>query len=68
MKPLSETLTPENALIFRITHRENVGWILRNGLHCQSSTVSAPDFVGIGNSELIEKRRYRIVPIHPGDH
>lgn len=28
MLPFSQTLTPEKGLIFRITHRDNVPWIL----------------------------------------
>ncbi len=63
--PLSQTLTPERGLIFRITHRANVSWILRNGLHCPSTAVSDPDFVAIGNPELIVRRRSRAVPIPP---
>lgn len=66
MPSVSETLTPEKALIFRITHRQNLPWILANGLHCQSSEVRDPDFVSIGNPDLIEIRRRRIVGIPPG--
>src|SRR5216684_5169591 len=65
-KPFSLTLTPERALIFRITHRANVPWMLENGLHCQSAVVSDPNFVSIGNPELIDRRRSRTVPIPPG--
>lgn len=32
MLPFSQTLTPEKGLIFRITHRDNVPWILENGV------------------------------------
>ncbi len=64
--PFSETLKPEKALIFRITHRDNLPWILANGLHCQSSGVSDPSFVSIGNPELIDLRRRRVVDIAPG--
>jgi hypothetical protein len=49
-------LTPEKALIFRIVHRDNVPWILDNGLHCKNSKVLDPDFVEIGNPDLISKR------------
>jgi hypothetical protein len=59
-------LTPENALIFRITHIANVRWLLDHGLHCPSSDVRDPDFRRIGNLELIAKRAYRAVPIPPG--
>lgn len=65
-KPLTELLSPENGLIFRITHVANVPWILENGLHCHNSSVLDPDFVSIGNPELIEARSRRAVPIVPG--
>jgi len=64
-KPLTELLNAEKALIFRITHRANVPWILQNGIHCRCSTVVDPEFISIGNPELIEKRRNRTVPIAP---
>ena len=60
------TLSPDRALIFRITHIANVPWILANGLHCESSNVRDPDHVSIGNPDLIEKRRIRVVPMPPG--
>jgi hypothetical protein len=65
-KPLTEVLTAEKALIFRITHRNNIPWILRHGLHCRRSEVHDPDFEPIGNPELIERRSERQVPIPPG--
>lgn len=64
--PFSVSLTAEKALIFRITHIQNVPWILRNGLHCQSSGVIDANFVSIGNPELIEVRRRRVVANTPG--
>ena len=59
-------LKPENGLIFRITHIANVPWILDHGLHCRNSPGRDPNYVEIGNPELIEKRRYRAVPLPPG--
>ena len=59
-------LNPEKALIWRIVHRDNLPWILDNGLHCANSGVLAPHFVNIGNTELIDKRSHRLVPIEPG--
>jgi hypothetical protein len=58
-------LTPEKALIFRITHVSNVDWILANGLHCCNGALSDPNYTQIGNSELITKRAVRGVPIAP---
>lgn len=58
-------LTAEKALIFRITHIENVPWILANGLHCCNSDCLDPNFRQIGNPDLIGKRSTRAVPIAP---
>lgn len=62
----NKLLTPEKGLIFRITHRSNVPWILQNGLHCPDAGLPDPGFVKIGNPELIELRRDRKVDIPPG--
>lgn len=59
-------LTPADGFIFRITHIDNVRWILRNGVQCKNSLISDPNFVGIGNEELIQRRTYRAVPMAPG--
>jgi hypothetical protein len=59
-------LSPEKAWIFRITHIDNVPWLLRHGLHCRASGAHDPDFIEIGNADLIPKRTDRAVPIPPG--
>ncbi|RVU34489.1 DUF4433 domain-containing protein [Rheinheimera riviphila] len=61
----SGTLNPERGLIWRIVHRDNIPWILDNGLHCGSSTVKSGQWVSIGNSELIGKRANHPVPVPP---
>lgn len=58
-------LTPERALIFRITHISNVAWILTHGLHCASSDERDPDYVAIGSPDLISKRARRKVLEYP---
>lgn len=63
---MSQKLNAEKALIFRITHIENVPWILKNGLHCNNSDRQDSNFVRIGNAELIEKRQNRPVPVTLG--
>lgn len=60
------SLGPESAFIFRITHVDNVAWILRHGLHCATSKILDPDFVQIGSRELIQKQRDHPVSIPPG--
>jgi len=59
------TLSSKQALIFRITHRANLPWILEHGLDCPSAKRRNPDFVEIGSADLIAKRRARKVPIPP---
>lgn len=54
---MANDVGPERALIFRITHRDNLTWILQHGLHCRGSQVRDPNFVPIGNQELIDRRR-----------
>lgn len=59
-------LNAQKALIFRITHRENIPWILRYGLHASNSNVLDPGFRAIGNADLINKRSTRPVSVGPG--
>jgi len=61
-------LKPEKALIFRIIHRDNLPWVLDNGLYCGNSAVRAPNWVSIGNPELISKRATHPVQLPPGGH
>jgi len=60
------SLSQEKAQVFRITHIENVPWILANGLHCRNSGTFDPNYREIGNPDLIQKRAHRVVPIPPG--
>jgi hypothetical protein len=62
---LSSKLNPKKALIWRIVHRDNLAWILDNGLACANADVLAPNYINIGNAALIDKRRQREVPIAP---
>ncbi len=61
-----KNLNPEKALIWRIIHRDNLPWILDNGVHCANSPTQAPNYVAIGNADLINRRTLREVPIVPG--
>lgn len=60
---MSKDLIPAKALIFRIMHRSNVPWMLDHGVHCRNSNQVDPNYVNIGNAELIEKRHH-----HPVRH
>lgn len=64
---MSKDLTQQKALIFRIVHRDNIPWILDHGLHCKNSTTRDPNFVDIGNPDLISKRdKHPVVPAPSG--
>ncbi len=59
-------LNATDARIFRITHIDNVPWLLKNGLHCKNSEEQDPGFVSIGSAELIQKRVHRKVECGAG--
>ncbi len=58
-------LTPEKALIFRITHIDNIQWQLANGLYCRNAEERDPNYREIGSAELIAKRAAREIPVPP---
>lgn len=62
---MAPKLSPDKALMFRIIHRDNLAWILDNGIHARNSKVNAA-YRNIGNAELIDKRAKRTVKIPPG--
>jgi ssDNA thymidine ADP-ribosyltransferase, DarT len=64
--PMRLTLNRENALIFRITHVDNVPWILEHGMHARNGAKFDPNYRNIGNVELIDKRARREVAVPPG--
>lgn len=41
-------------------------WVFDNGLHCSNSEMVDPNYVSIGNPELIEKRKHHQVECPPG--
>jgi hypothetical protein len=62
---MAMTLNPEKALIFRIVHRDNLPWILDQGLHARNGLVFDPNYRNIGNVDLIGKQAYRNVKVGP---
>lgn len=59
------SLCPEKGYIFRIVHRSNLPWLLDNGLHSGNGHQCSPNWVNIGNAELISKRASHPVPLAP---
>jgi hypothetical protein len=62
---MTQLLSRNRAWVFRITDVRNIAWMLRNGLHSGTSGASDPDYVSIGNQDLIQNRASRCVPITP---
>lgn len=59
-------LNPDKALIWRIVHRHNLPWILKNGLQAANSAQLISDWKVIGYQPLITRRGSRQVPLTPG--
>ena len=62
---MAKLFSQEEAWIFRITHVRNIPWIIRNGLHSENAARTDPNYVTIGNPDLITSRASREVPIAP---
>ena len=59
-------LNLQNAFIWRIVHRQNIPWILKNGLHAGNSPIKSDTWINIFNEDLINRRATRLVPLPPG--
>lgn len=58
---------PEHLFVYRMTHINNVPFIAANGLWSKLSGVVDPNFVPIGNTDIINKRTIKqVVVIPPG--
>ncbi len=51
--------------IYRLTHYQNLPFILQHGLHCPASPTHDPNFIQIGYPTLISSRASIKVPIPP---
>lgn len=49
-----------------MTHYKNIGFILRNGLHCCNCDVRDPDYINIGHNSLIKYRGQSPINVQPG--
>lgn len=58
-------INSKQAFIFRITHIENLPFILKQGLHCRNCEPQDPNFAPIGSGDIISKRDRFQVPIAP---
>ena len=56
----------QQLFIYRMTHIDNVPFIVQNGLWSKLSPVQDPNFVPIGNPAIIDKRTNKSVPVPSG--
>ena len=63
---MSNWLTKENAFLFRITHRRNLGFILEHGIVCRTTELQDENFVSIGTDDIIQKRDKVLVTVPLG--
>lgn len=59
------TQTINHLPIFRMTHIDNVPFIVKNGLWSKLSPVRDPAFVPIGNPDIIDRRTNKTVVVIP---
>ena len=57
--------TTQHLFICRMTHIDNVSFIVQNGLWSKLSPVQDPNFVSIGNPDIIDKRTNKTVVVNP---
>ncbi len=51
--------------ILRMVHYDNLEHILRNGMHSRNSETIDPDYINIGDTNLIQQRNTHAVGINP---
>lgn len=56
---------PSTVNIYRIVHIDNVEYLLRNGLFTRHHPKADPNYINIGDTELITKRNNYSVKINP---
>ena len=54
-----------NMNIFRLIHFDNLEWTLKNGMYSQNSGHIDPNFVNIGDTNLIQQRETYQVRVNP---
>ena len=56
---------PDRIVLYRITHYQNLEFILQNGLYCPNSKIQDPNYVNIGKKDIIGKRGAKPVRLKP---
>ena len=58
--------TPTRGLLVHFTHADNLESIVRHGIECDAAMQAGRLTTEIGNHEIKQRRRARVVPIAPG--
>lgn len=57
---------PNNIILYRIIHKDNLGFLLSSGgMYIQSHPNADPNYINIGNSTLISQRNNYSVGVNP---
>lgn len=56
---------PKHLLIYRMTHIDNIPFIVKNGLWAKLSSTQDPNYIQIGNPAIIDRRTNKPVGITP---
>ena len=64
----SSMAVPRPVWLFRITHYQNLPFILQHGLHCPACDVKDPAYVNIGKQDIIAKRESKQIELPPYGH
>jgi hypothetical protein len=56
---------PNIVKLYRIIHIDNIEYLLTHGIYCSAHSGSDPNYINIGDSELITKRTMYPVGINP---
>ena len=60
-------IIPEKIYIYRLTHIENLDYILtKNKIICPNHPDAEKDYINIGDKSLIENRKEKVINLEPG--
>ena len=59
---------PKPTILYRFTHIDNIEWMLSNGVPSINSSKKCPNYKGIGDKSIINKRALKSTSLFPGDN
>ena len=57
---------PNPVYLYRILDYRNLDFVLKHGINCPSSILKDPDYINIGNKDVIGKRGNTTISVVPG--